>query len=195
MYKLFYIGLKIGSPILKLFFTKYRALAKYITYIRGVVYQYKFKSVGKKCSIGKNVKIASLDNNFHLDNRVTLRSNVIIAGKGSLHIGSGTSINESSIIACTESVKIGKNVMLAPRCYILDVDHAYEDKKTPISKQGYKTSPVKIEDGVWLGAQVVVTRGVTIEKGAIVAANSVVTKDIPAYSIAAGVPAKVIKQR
>lgn len=195
MYQIIYNLFKLLAPIQFHFSEFFRIGSKYKPYIRGVYFQYKFKSIGKKCSFGKNVKIASLKNNFHLDDRVAIRSDVTIAGKGYLHIGTGTSINESSIIACTERVEIGKNVMFAPRCYILDVDHAFDSKEIPISKQGYKTSPVVIGDGVWLGAQVVITKGVTIGEGSIVAANSVVTKDIPPYSIAGGVPARVIKIR
>lgn len=195
MYKLLYALLKIGAPFPRWFFKKIKRITNYIPYVRGVFYQYKFKSIGKKCSFGKNLTVASLENNFHLEDRVAIRNHVILGGSGHLHIGFGTCINEHTIIACTDSITIGKNVMFAPRCYVLDVDHAHDNKNIPMSKQGYNTSPVVIEDDVWLGTQVVVTRGVTIGKGAIIASNSVVTKDIPPHAIAGGVPAKVLKSR
>ncbi|PJK27986.1 acyltransferase [Minwuia thermotolerans] len=94
-----------------------------------------------------------------------------------------------------EKVEIGANVMLAPRVYLLDVDHRFERRDIPISKQGYLVRPVRIEDDVWIGTGAVITKGVTIGRGAIIGANSVVTRDVPAYAIAAGVPAMVVKGR
>jgi acetyltransferase-like isoleucine patch superfamily enzyme len=195
MYSILFNILSFFSPLQKKISIFLRRFKKYMPKLRGFIYQYKFKSIGKKCSLGSKITITVLDNNIQLSNNVAIRNNVIIGGRGELTIGRNTVINEQSIIACYEKVEIGEDVMFAPRCYVLDIDHAYSNKEIPISKQGYKTSPVKIGDGVWLGTQVVVTRGVVIGEGAIVAANSVVTKDIPPYTIAAGIPAKVIKKR
>jgi acetyltransferase-like isoleucine patch superfamily enzyme len=112
-----------------------------------------------------------------------------------LRIGDRTSINAECIITAVEKVEIGSDVMLAPRVYVLDVDHRFDITSIPISQQGYSVSPVKIEDGAWIGTGVVITKGVTIGEGAIVGANSVVTGDIDPYSIAAGVPARVLRGR
>ena len=92
-------------------------------------------------------------------------------------------------------VDIGKNVLIAERVYISDADHQFNDKSSPIIDQGDKfVGPIKVGDGSWLGIGVVVLPGVEIGKNAVVAANSVVTKSFPDYSVVAGVPAKVIKK-
>ncbi|WP_277422331.1 acyltransferase [Minwuia thermotolerans] len=127
--------------------------------------------------------------------RVGIRENVIIGGYGHFIVGNDTAINEGCIITAMEKVEIGANVMLAPRVYLLDVDHRFERRDIPISKQGYLVRPVRIEDDVWIGTGAVITKGVTIGRGAIIGANSVVTRDVPAYAIAAGVPAMVVKGR
>lgn len=195
MYKNIFFIVKLLSPIFNYISTLTQRITRYTPLIRGLLFQYRFRSIGEKCSIGKRVQLLVKDNDYHLSERVAIRDNVVIGGRGKLIIGKRTTINESSLIACTNSIEIGDDVMLAPRCYILDVDHKFLSKDVPISKQGYTTAPVKIGNGVWLGAQVVVTKGVTIGEGAIVAANSVVTKDVPPYTIVGGVPAKVIKER
>lgn len=119
----------------------------------------------------------------------------MIGGGGVLSVGSRTTINEDVIIACTESVTIGANCMLAPRVYILDVDHVFSSREMPIASQGYRSLPIFIEDDVWVGAYAVILKGVRIGRGAIVAAHSVVTKDVAEYTVVGGVPARVIAER
>ena len=71
----------------------------------------------------------------------------------------------------------------------------FQDINIPMKNQGIHTSPIIIEDDVWIGYGAVITKGVTIRKGAIIGANAVVTKDVPEYAIVGGVPAKIIKYR
>jgi len=153
-----------------------------------------FDEAGSKGSIGQNVCIRG-DIRIEFGNNVALRDGVFVGGSGRLIVGDHTAINKECIIAAMKQVKIGSHVMLAPRVYILDVDHCFDRRDVPISNQLYKIDPVEIEDDVWIGTGVVITRGVTIGKGAIIGANAVVTKDIPEYAIAGGIPAKVIKMR
>ena len=91
-------------------------------------------------------------------------------------------------------VTIGNHVNLAQGITMTALNHNFEDSKKRIDEQGISTSPVTIEDDVWIGANAVVLPGVTIGSHSVVAAGAVVTKDVPPHSLVAGVPAKVIKQ-
>jgi len=91
-------------------------------------------------------------------------------------------------------VSIGDNVILAQGVVLSGLDHNYKECNISISKQGVSTSLINIEDDVWIGANAVITKGVQIGKHSIVAACSLVNKNVPPYSIVAGNPAKVIKQ-
>ena len=115
--------------------------------------------------------------------------------KSRFRVGSRNYFNKNVKIVCLDKIEIGDDCLFADSVHIYDHDHRYDDISKPISTQGYKTSPVKIGNNVWLGAKVTVLKGVTIGDGAIVGANSVVTKDLPANSICGGIPAKVIKMR
>lgn len=126
---------------------------------------------------------------------VRIRSGVVFQGSGCVTVGPRTMIGHYSIIGCNQRVSIGSDVLIASSVSIRDTDHGTVDVTSPINTQGIVTSPVVIEDDVWLGHGVVVLRGVTIGRGAVVGANAVVTTDIPPYAIAIGVPAKVIRVR
>jgi acetyltransferase-like isoleucine patch superfamily enzyme len=115
-------------------------------------------------------------------------------GEG-LHIGDNSNVGPYSYIGCSGYVEIGDNVMISPRVSIYAENHNYPLTSIPIKDQGVTRSFVKIEDDCWIAANSVILAGVTIGRGSVVAAGSVVTKDVPPYSIVAGVPAKVIKQR
>jgi len=111
-----------------------------------------------------------------------------------IFIGSGTSIAGSCVISAARSVQLEENVLLARNVYISDHNHGHAQTETPIMAQGLdKIQPVRIKRGAWLGQNVVVCPGVTIGKGAVIGANSVVNRDIPDYCIAAGAPAHVIR--
>ncbi|MEL6812939.1 MAG: acyltransferase [Bacteroidota bacterium] len=124
-----------------------------------------------------------------------LKHDVIIQGTGTFMLGENSYVSSFSVIGVNERIEIGKNVMIANAVSIRDTNHNFSDLSKPMIQQGFNTAPVKIMDDVWLGHGVVVTQGVTIHKGAIVAANAVVTKDVPENAIVGGVPAKVIKYR
>ncbi len=99
------------------------------------------------------------------------------------------------MIVCQERIEIGKNTMIAAYCYIVDADHGFDDANAPIREQGLRVRPVRIGNDVWIGTHSIILRGVTIGDGAIVAANSVINRDVPPYTVVAGVPARVIKYR
>jgi acetyltransferase-like isoleucine patch superfamily enzyme len=111
-----------------------------------------------------------------------------------VHIGSGTFLNLGVMVAAMELVEIGDHCMFANGCFITDADHRFDDRHRPVTWQGFTTrGPTRIGDNVWCGANVVVTSGVTIGERSVIGANSVVTGDIPPFSVAVGAPARVIR--
>jgi len=118
-----------------------------------------------------------------------------------LEIGKNVQINDYVHIAAMQQVKIGDNVLMASKIYISDCVHGSysgEEEQSnpdiPPMQRAYVCKPVFIEDNVWIGEFVSILPGVTIGKGSVIGANSVVTKNIPPYVIAVGVPAKPIKR-
>lgn len=110
---------------------------------------------------------------------------------GEIVIGNHTRIGlHNTIIG---PVRIGSQVNLAQGVVVSGLNHNYQDATRPISEQGVSTSPITIKDDVWIGANAVIAAGVTIGKHCVIGAGSVVTKDVPDYSVAVGNPAKVIK--
>lgn len=115
-------------------------------------------------------------------------SDIMVFNNATLNLGSGY-INRYAKIRCYDNITIGNNVAISENFTIWDSDaHAIVGKETE------KTKPIVIGNHVWIGTNVTVLKGVSIGDGAIIAAGSVVTKDVPANALAAGVPAKVIKQ-
>lgn len=91
-------------------------------------------------------------------------------------------------------VTIGSHVNLAQGITVTALNHIFEDSDKRIDEQGVSTTPVTIEDDIWIGANAVILPGVTIGNHSVVAAGAVVTKNVPPHSLVAGVPAKIIKQ-
>ncbi len=113
-------------------------------------------------------------------------------GVGLVKIGNNSRIGLGNVII--GPVTIGNNVILAQNVVLSGLNHEYEDVTVPISKQPVSVADIIIEDECWIGANVVITAGVTIGKHSIIAGGAVVTKDIPPYSVVVGNPARVIKQ-
>jgi acetyltransferase-like isoleucine patch superfamily enzyme len=113
----------------------------------------------------------------------------------SITIGDGSSIQPYVHLAAAANMVIGCHVLMGSRVFITDHDHQFLDPDVPVGEQALEVAPVQIEDFVWLGENVVVLKGVTIGHHAVVGANSVVTRDLPPYAVAAGAPAHVIRMR
>ena len=144
-----------------------------------------FRRNGSVIKIGKNAKF----NYSNWSNHIGLNHRCIISTMSSdaeLVIGDNLGMS-SSTITCFKKIEIGNKVRIGANCVIADGDFHLDDPRIGEPK------PIKIEDNVWLGYGVIVMKGVTIGENSIIGMNSIVTKDIPANSIAAGSPAKVIK--
>lgn len=114
-----------------------------------------------------------------------------------LTIGDRVALNDNVMINadCGGKITIGNDVLIAPNVVLRAANHNYERRDMPINTQGHAAGYINVADDVWIGANALVLPNVSIGKGAIIGAGSVVTRDVPAYSIAAGIPAKVIGTR
>jgi len=155
--------------------------------------------IGRKCFIDDFVTIFGQDGSVVLEKRVHLyRGTIIEVGRGGkVIIGENTHIQPGcNLNGYVGEVRIGRKVMVSAGCGFTPYQHNLDDLSRPMSDQELTSKgDIVIEDDVWLGMGVKVMDGVRIGQGAVVGANAVVTKDIPPYSIAVGVPARVIRGR
>ena len=155
---------------------------------------------GKRVFLGDGVTIYSKTNNetVRLGDDVYINVGTILelGPGGSIVIGDRTTIQtKCHLSAYCGEIKIGEDVQIAPNCAFYPYNHGMDLGKKMNDQPLFSRGGINIEDGVWLGFGVIVLDGVTIGKESIVAAGSVVTKDIPAMVVAGGVPAKVIRER
>jgi len=186
--------------------------------IRGIAYKTLLGKLGNGCFIEKNVKF-NIPKNIYIGNRVFIGENtyldadypgskivleddiyvsrycVIRAGKGKIHVNSNVNIGWYSMLYGYGGIEIGKNSLLANNVQIHSGNHVYKDPNIPIRLQGGEGKAVKIGEDVWLASYVIVLPGVSIGDGAVIGAGTIVTKDIPPYSIAVGNPAKIVGKR
>ena len=123
------------------------------------------------------------------------RGNAIRCHEGTLRIGDKCVFGKDNTVNCFLDVEFGAATLVADWVYVCDFDHNFADVTIPIKDQGIVKSPVRIGPDVWLGTKVTVLRGVTVGRGCVVAANAVVNRDLPPYSVAVGVPARVVRDR
>ena len=127
-----------------------------------------------------------------------------------VHIGDGTSLRchegtlriddkvvfgRNIVVNAYLDVTIGASCILADMVYVTDFDHVFDDVTVPIKDQGIVKAPVRIGPDVWLGTKATVVRGTQVGTGSVVAAHAVVTRDLPPFSVAVGVPARVLRDR
>ncbi|HZK98240.1 MAG TPA: acyltransferase [Prolixibacteraceae bacterium] len=149
---------------------------------------------GKNARICRHTRIDVMPfNNFVLGNDSTIEDFCTVNnGVGDVLIGDRTRIGMSNVLI--GPVTIGNDVMLAQNIVLSGLNHGYQDITITPHKQPVMKAKITIEDEVWIGANSVIVAGVTVGKHSVIAAGSIVTKDIPPYSVVVGNPAKVIKQ-
>ncbi|MUG93830.1 acyltransferase [Scytonema sp. UIC 10036] len=160
----------------------------------------RYIEIGNGVYLFKDVRIHA---GSHQNNRVCLADGVILEksveigalDNTQIHIGERTFIGSSVCIGGPGNITIGKDCLIASHAGIVANNHIFDDPTQKISSQGITRKGITIEDDCWLGHAVTVLDGVTIGKGSVIGAGAVVTKDIPSYSVAVGIPAKVIRQR
>lgn len=161
-----------------------------------------FKLLG--ANIGQNVILGNIEitvpEKVEIGSGCFLENNVRLRPGGpwmqsSITVGDNTFIGYATQINVGSSFTLGSHCMVAPGCIFSDAHHRNERLDIPMRSQDCEYSSIIVEDDVWLGAGVIVLRGVRIGHGAIIAAGSVVNKNIPPFEVWAGAPAKRIKSR
>lgn len=209
MRNLFLFLLKILSKISLIFYPKY--LVDKLNTLYRKFYTFRkapeFKSFGNSIILGK-FSLLKGANNINIANNVSIGKYVTLTAfekriissqhfKPEINIGDGTVIGDFAHITSIDNITIGKNVLLGKNVLITDNSHGnfndYDLKLEPMKRKVISKGVVFIDDNVWIGEKSSILSGVNIGKGSIIAANSVVIKDVPKYSIVAGVPAVIKK--
>ena len=148
--------------------------------------------IGESCWISTG----SIDGEIRLGSDAFIAHRCTLTGQGGkILIGEHVHLSRNSYINGAGDVEIGRDTLFGPNVVVAGGTHNYQRSDIPIRLQGGAKLKISIGEDVWLSANVCVMPGVTIGKGSVVGAGAVVTKDIPEYSIAVGVPAKVIGSR
>lgn len=161
--------------------------------LRGIIRSFRFSKKGKLLRIGPGVRILKKQGKISVGDRVMLHRHVKLSAWGTdteakISIGNRTYIGDRTEIHAGCSITIGSGCDISWDCNILDRDYHKLNSDTEIY------APVVISDNVWIGCRSIILKGVTIGEGAVIAAGSVVTKNVPAHTLVAGNPAKVIRE-
>ena len=121
--------------------------------------------------------------------------NAIRCHEGSMRIGDKAVFGRQNVVNCYLDIELGEAALVADWVYICDFDHVTTDIHQPIKDQGIVKSPVRIGPDTWICTKVTITKGTRIGRGCVIGAHAVVRGEIPDYAIAAGMPAKVVRDR
>lgn len=125
---------------------------------------------------------------------VNVERGVLFGSGFKVRIGDNSGIGINCVVP--SDVEIGNNVLMGPSCFMLYMNHRFEDKRTTIKSQGYSSRlKTKIGNDVWIGREVLFTPGRTVSDGTVIAARTCLCKDFPEYSVVGGNPVKLIKMR
>jgi len=188
-------------------------------YLRSLLYPRLLGRTGRNVTFGVNVVLRH-PHKIHVGDNVVIDDGCCLDAKGTsergIVIGSGVFVGRHTILSCKNGeivledeanigfnceifsasrVRVGRRVLLAAYTYLVGGDHMYDRVDTPVLHQGRTSRGVDVDDNAWLGAHVVVADGCRVGRDAIVGAGAVVTTDIPDFHIAAGVPARIIRDR
>lgn len=167
-------------------------------------------SHGKHIRCGKNVKFEDYaeihglcSDGLNFGDYVTISRGVMIRpssyyggdyGVG-LTMGEHSSIGPYGYVGCSGKISIGKNVMFGPKCSLFAENHVFSDTESSIKSQGVKQKGITIEDDCWIGSNVTILDGVTIGRGSVIGAGTLVTKDVPAGSVVMDARNKKLRAR
>lgn len=182
--------------------------ARAINRVRWLLYAKTFKTIGRNSHAGNGFSILgaqyiSIGHDFRAGQNFRLHAfdsykGVAFQTAPELVIGNNVTITDRCYISCANQIEIGDGVLFGSNVFIVDNFHGNvsmdEIEVPPINRSLYRKGRVKIGSNVWIGRNVCVMPGVSIGENAIIGANAVVTHDIPANSVAAGIPAKVIRK-
>ena len=196
--------LMLASPIYNpLVLARMKALHEKLVW---KAYERQLHSIGEGATVGAGLQIRGMEHmdigcRFTAGKDLTLQAWDSYAGQTftpSLTIGDDVMLTDFVQISCVDRISIGNRVLVGQSVFISDNSHGDTDgeslKIPPIERPLVVKGPVIIEDDVWIGRNATILSGVRIGKGAVIAAGAVVNRDVPAYSVAAGVPARIIKK-
>lgn len=167
---------------------------------RGVLLSYPRRiHLGHGAKIARNVALRAnsrLEPGISIGDRCTIQDGALLnASEGFVHVGERSWIGPFCVVYGNGGVRIGRDVMIAAHSCITSVGHRHDELERPMMAQGIDVRPVTIADDVWIGMNCTILPGVSIGRGAIVAAGAVVRRDVAPYSIVAGVPAREVGRR
>jgi acetyltransferase-like isoleucine patch superfamily enzyme len=188
-------------------------------FLRSKLYPMILGRVGRNVAFGTNVVLRH-PHKILIGDNVVIDDNCCLDAKGATNKGivleRGVFLGRNTILSCKNGdivldedanigfnvevfsaarVRIGRKVLVAAYTYLVGGDHLYDRVDVPVLEQGRTARGIEVDDNVWLGAHVVVADGVRIGRDAVIGAGAVVTTDVPEFHVAAGVPARVIRDR
>ncbi len=193
-------------PVLRLFGWGIIQARKAMAFCVQQAHLRRFAAAGQGVSLGSNLQLYAperirLGNRVSIGHNVTLRAMTVYPWTDppqrftpELTIGDEVFINNGSQLSCANRIHIGARVMIAEYCFLADNQHGYADPDRSIRAQPLAIGELTIGDDSWIGANCCIAGGIRIGRHCVIGANAVVTTDIPDYSVAAGAPARIIKQ-